>query len=532
MSNSFNSKLLEGAHRHKDVIYRSHKPHPHVPIKGMDKKTTYNMKQSQILTSIKQHATSHIKATGQYSNILSGGPIDIPIRSGSGFGHVNNEIIKFNIQNTSGSDSELISDASLWIDYIEYLSPEDAVVQKIYGKEDLYEKTDVYNSKEWKVKSKLRGADKNWRKKNFILASGESKVIYIDLLSCFLKTCGIFLPALEGESIMRIHFRPSSDTLISGSVPTMTSLELLIDTAYMSNVDFRDEMKNYKENVLDFRYPFTVTHPFSQSMAPDTTYDFVLNGFNGLFTELRFVVQPSVRTGNNLKTYYRIKEFEILDESGTNVIGGSYKTHEETQYIDYSHHYDNDQNLHLNIYRYSFSADPAAMVTRGQVAGMLPLGGRDQLRIKTGPAEVNKVVTLTRATGTAASAGNYRLCYKGYYTSVLAYNAATSAIELAIEALPPFKDNNINVTVSAAISSDPITVSWGGQLAEEEPEELIYVDSLDINNGSIDLFYNSTLTTDYVPGFPSGSANYVVVVSGVKVQRLRLNQGNIEVYST
>ena len=98
---------------------------------------------------------------------------------------------------------------------------------------------------------------------------------------------GVFLPALTNEEIIvRLWFHPSSVSLVSGSVPTMTNLELLIDSAFMPTEDFANEMQKYRNNVLDFRFPYIVKHPFSQSMQPDTTYEFELSGFNGLFTLL------------------------------------------------------------------------------------------------------------------------------------------------------------------------------------------------------------------------------------------------------
>lgn len=533
MSNSFNQKIIENGDRHHHVLWKSHAQHPHVKVTSM-KKDQINIKQSQVLTIPKQNAVAHIKFTGQYANILSGGTVDCPIRESSGFGHVDGVVWRVDLNNNTGADCELITDfLSLGLNYIEVLTPENEHIQNIFGKEVQYEMTDIYHSKEWKSKSKIRGADKNWKKKSFIMSNGETRILYVDLIGFFLTSCGIFLPALRGEFILRFHFYDSSRTLLSGAIPQITNMELLIQSAYMTTKDYQDEMIKYRTNVLDFRYPFYVKHPFTQSMSPDTTYDIILNGFNGIFTELRFAIQPATQTGNNVKTYYPIKEYEILDSNGVNIVGGSYKTHEETMYIDYSKHYDNDQNQHINLYRYSFSADPASMVLHGQVGGFLPMGGRDQLRIRTGSAEVLKVVTVTRQAGPSApSAGNYRLFYKGYYTSVLAFNASASAIELALEALPPFLDNRTNVTVSAAVTSNPVTISWGGQQAQDEAEELVYIDSLDINDGTDTVFFNSALTTEYIRGFPSGTNNYTINVFGVKVNRLRLDKGMMSVNSS
>ena len=78
-----------------------------------------------------------------------------------------------------------------------------------------------------------------------------------------------------------------------------------------------------------------------------------------------------------------------------------------------------------------------------------------------------------------------------------------------------------------------ITITYGGQLAEEEPEELIYVEPYDMNDGTNNLYYDSTLTTEYVRGFPSGSASYVVNVVGVKMKRCRSDeQGKLQVFSS
>ena len=58
------------------------------------------------------------------------------------------------LTNNTGTDVELVP-AMLLINYIECLTPNQSRVQYIYGKEDLWLKTDKYHKKEWKMKSKL-----------------------------------------------------------------------------------------------------------------------------------------------------------------------------------------------------------------------------------------------------------------------------------------------------------------------------------------------------------------------------------------
>ena len=132
-----------------------------------------------------------------------------------------------------------------------------------------------------------------------------------------------------------------------------------------------------------------------------------------------------------------------------------------------------------------------------------------------------------------ATSGKYRLTYKGYKTNVLDYNEDASDIAEAIEGLAPFDNNATDVTVSGALSADDITITYGGKLAELEPEELIYVEPYDMNDGANNLYYDSVLTTEYVPGFPSGSASYRVAIVGVRMQRLRIEtDGSISIFKT
>ena len=100
---------------------------------------------------------------------------------------------------------------------------------------------------------------------------------------------------------------------------------------------------------------------------------------------------------------------------------------------------------------------------------------------KTGNAEVKKVITITRYVGPGpVASGHFRLVYKGHYTDIIPYNATANQIALALELMPPFLDNLTDVSVSAV----PITISYGGQLAFDDPFELIYIDNLDLLSGA------------------------------------------------
>ena len=66
--------------------------------------------------------------------------------------------------------------------------------------------------------------------------------------------------------------------------------------------------------------------------------------------------------------------------------------------IEYPKHYDNEQNRYLDIHRLSFSIDPKLAVTKGIIAGYLPLSDKDSLSFSTPAAETQKVITLSSGT--------------------------------------------------------------------------------------------------------------------------------------
>eukprot|EP01130_Rhizamoeba_saxonica_P005843 TRINITY_DN2310_c0_g1_i3.p1 TRINITY_DN2310_c0_g1~~TRINITY_DN2310_c0_g1_i3.p1 ORF type:complete len:199 (-),score=48.11 TRINITY_DN2310_c0_g1_i3:67-663(-) len=196
------------------------------------------------------------------------------------------------------------------------------------------------------------------------------------------------------------------------------------------------------------------------------------------------------------------------------------------QYLVYPKHYDNDQALHLDIYRYSFSADPVSMLDVGVLMGYLPMNGRDQLRIRTGDAEVQRVI---RMVGVAPTTGSYQLEYQGYKTPALAFNATIATIETELRNLPPFKryDTQVAVSNTATLDNDML-ITYGGKTSEFSDDFNINVIPL----AGFDSVIEGTIDTEYVAGFPSGNTSYTVTVSGTMVHRLRSNRGEISVHST
>src|SRR5690606_28970315 len=94
---------------------------------------------------------------------------------------------------------------------------------------------------------------------NNVLAPGESRTVYIELIGSWMKTAGIFLPGLHGERTLRCWFQSNDVTVLSGTAPTVTNFELIIDTGHMTDNEFNNQLDKYRNGPpLDFRYPFFI----------------------------------------------------------------------------------------------------------------------------------------------------------------------------------------------------------------------------------------------------------------------------------
>lgn len=74
----------------------------------------------------------------------------------------------------------------------------------------------------------------------------------------------------------------------------------------------------------------------------------------------------------------------------------------------------------------------------------------------------NEVQTLTE--GTAMTAGNYTLTFRGQTTGNIAFNATAAQIQAALEALPTIGKGNVQVT-GGGVDTAPATITFIGQLA-------------------------------------------------------------------
>lgn len=124
-------------------------------------------------------------------------------------------------------------------------------------------------------------------------------------------------------------------------------------------------------------------------------------------------------------------------------------------------------NRAINSYSAHVDLKPTTMVkfmVAADAAGMASLGDMrtgvtKYLRVES----VGNVIDNTQLVTLASpSAGNFTLTYKGQTTANIAYNAASSAVQTALQALSTIGSGNATVTGSAG---GPYTVTMAGALA-------------------------------------------------------------------
>ncbi len=524
MSSQFTERIRSRIDRHGHALTKIIEPHPHQRVTAVNGESL-NLKQSQLLTLHQSVATFRKQATGNFANVLtSGGSIDIPISENAGFGFVNDVYLRIDINNGTGGNIEMLP-VAYWLNRLEWTTPTGDRIQIQYA-DNLFLDTDCMNSKEWKIWSPHMNVSKNWGFLGDIVPNGQNRSYYLKLSHNWIQQTGILLPHIDGEIIARLYFEPATAFMITGTAPTITRLELEFHSPFMLQSEFATALNNHRSKVHDFRYFWNIRQTFTNSFGPGQQIDFLLSGFNGLFSEISFYVRASGSNLKNLFNYQPLERFDILDENGQSMIGSNDEFRIEDR-IEYSQSYNNDQRNHLEVYRYHFNLSACRDKQIGSLSGYNSFNSRQNLRIFTEAAIVNKVETFTTTAGNPV-AGNYRIRYKDEVTDYIVHTAAVGVIKAAIEALPSFLEKNEIVTVLGTLDAGAVTVTYSGNLQREEPDENLSVESGVLLAQDID----SAITTRFVEGFDP-TVQYEIVIMGKQLHRLRTTiDGRLMIMST
>lgn len=104
-------------------------------------------------------------------------------------------------------------------------------------------------------------------------------------------------------------------------------------------------------------------------------------------------------------------------------------------------------------------------------------------------ANVNEIQTITQAS--SPSAGNFKLTFNGQQTANIAYNAASAAVQSALEALSNIGVGDVTCA-GGALPGTPVTVTFGGKYASQDVP-MMTVDNSGVTGGTF-------VVTETTPG--------------------------------
>ena len=153
--------------------------------------------------------------------------------------------------------------------------------------------------------------------------------------------------------------------------------------------DFQNSLYNHGKLFFKFNDVRNASYPIASGSS---TTDIVLNAFNGDVSIVMFVVRPvSGLIGNSFWTFTPILQYEIVDSTGKNIVGGVPITNQQALLILGN---DNSVSTYLsensigggtdngaNVYVYSFCNDIESTVNLAMHTGIQKFNGTERLKI-------------------------------------------------------------------------------------------------------------------------------------------------------
>jgi hypothetical protein len=180
----------------------------------------------------------------------------------------------------------------------------------------------------------------------------------------------------------------------------------------------------------------------------------------------------------------------MTEYAGTQV-GADGKRHAVADIADFAIPPDPDAGDHS----WAVTLLQSALRSAGDSSEPLHVGDRTEARLDlavTAIAGTNEIQTVTL---NAATGGTFTLTYAGQTTSAIAWNAAASVVQTALEALSNIAPGDVVVTGSAG---GPYTLTFGGTLASTNVATLTS-NAASLTSGSTATITHNTSTAGVAP---------------------------------
>src|SRR5579885_1541329 len=311
------------------TIGNSFDEHAHVPVTVAtpDGTKTYylspkHVEQCQVMLQLSKYlsqdlSTTAFAGTNQYSF-----HIVVPPQQ---FGYIKWCWLEFSITNGSGTNFTLAPWGQV-IDHIdvEYIANGTQVIQTIQGL-DLYNFLGLTTNYESLTVCASEWNDTNTFSGGTALANGATKIYKVLLKLAWFCQNHVWFGMLKGNVQLHIFLNGSGIALTAGAVTssTLDSAALMIQHEQATAEYTRTQMELYK-NPMDFQFvDYQTMQLTGQSFTSGTQATMTLTGINGPVNMLLFVVRSNSLSNSNYLTFTAVTDFQLLDSTGKNCIGGN-----------------------------------------------------------------------------------------------------------------------------------------------------------------------------------------------------------------
>jgi hypothetical protein len=474
------------------------------------------------------------QSNGDLSTILTtGGEVLIQIDRSSGSGPSHEVYLRMIITNNTGAEVEMVDCYSM-LENIEFQTPSGQQIQQFTGRELRSLAVRFFDRDHWRRTAKIVNSNQNYGK-GFRLAIGELRLFYVPLIGQFLSTGNYFCPHTDGDINVYVRFKPQSLSVVNGTAPTLTQLQLDVKQEYMKPVD-RDRMSlSHKTVPHHYFILFPKRQVWNQILNANTAYDFYLNGIKGDVCFIDFAIVRS-KTGYEQRNFVPIGDFQIFNNEGDQITSQNPIESDRYRYSIAPEIFPSDYTLFQPYYSYSFASEdgsPMSVVYNAMKLGSYPFTTHERLLIHTGPAGTSEVVNISP--GTTFNAGQLQIVWEtpfGTSTSnPITWNATNATVKAEIEKIIGF-EGTVTLTGVSIADNSGINITFGGAYTGLNLYGRGFrfkIDGYDSNGGTGPCPFSVNLVTAGVEGIISGS-NYILEVTAWCTGILKVStNGQLEV---
>eukprot|EP01127_Copromyxa_protea_P020655 TRINITY_DN692_c0_g1_i17.p2 TRINITY_DN692_c0_g1~~TRINITY_DN692_c0_g1_i17.p2 ORF type:complete len:380 (+),score=32.86 TRINITY_DN692_c0_g1_i17:2007-3146(+) len=332
-----------------------------------------------------KHRISVLQApttTVQSSTFFNGvGKTDFELDD-SAISTLTNAYIKVSVTNGTGASCTL-APTPFWVDKLEILNSTGTELAAITGQE-LFLSLAFLSRNEFDQLASYLCMSNAYATTGTALADGASGVYYIPVFH-MLNACKLHLAGIKGDLTIRLKTSGASLSLLAGSHPTVTDVSLVMKGYAEPDNRRQSRIAAYNAKV-PLKLPFYNWQRVqsTQTLAANSKYNVVLQGFSGPVMGMFVCVRSAPSTGAGQGTYQAIKDIDVQLAGGESLIGHYVKGHADLK-IENAELFNNTFGANKDWYFVSFSSDPSGDYGTGSTNGYQVFDGKEKLIFGTGP---------------------------------------------------------------------------------------------------------------------------------------------------